>query len=145
MVRGGFQFFFFCKIYAVEFFFSNFLYSALCESMPIFWTDYAKKVFLPSLRQSLLLYANLFRVKFCTTKQLKIFISKKRKYFCPACGKACSSPSTGVGVLSQSWRCGSLPAKWWSGTESGRTVPRHLWGVGSMGTILHFRSEDLQK
>ena len=70
---------------------------------------------------------------------------QKRKYPCPACGKACSSLSTVVGFLSQSWQCGSLPATWWSGAETRRTVPRNLWGVGLMGTTLHFRSEDLQK
>lgn len=70
---------------------------------------------------------------------------QKRKYPCPACGKACSSLSTVVGFLSQSWQCGSLPATWWSGAETRRTVPRNLWGVGWMGTTLHFRSEDLQK
>lgn len=111
--------------------FSKFSSSALFKSLPIFWTAQTKKVFPPCLWQ---IISKLGPSKILHNQATEMLHQQKRKYLCPACGKACSSLSTVVGFLSQSWQCGSLPATWWSGAETRRTVPRNLWGVGWMGT-----------
>ena len=84
--------------------------------------------------------------KILHSQQLKSCVGKKESIPALPVVKLALHPQQGVELLSQSWRCGSLPATWslpaicslpatwWSGAETLEKCSQKSLVVGSMGT-----------